>query len=73
MVHMTKAIQRNTVLIRSAFAGLMLAAAVLSLSACNTVHGAGKDLSNAGTATGSAVDTAGTAVSNTATNVQQKM
>ena len=63
---MTKAMQSNTSLIRSAFAALLLVGAVISLSACNTVNGAGKDLSNAGNATG-------TAVSNTASTVQQKM
>ncbi len=63
---MTKAFQPNTAVIRSAFAAVLLGVAVLSLSACNTVNGAGKDLSNAGTATGSAV-------SNTATDVQQKL
>jgi predicted small secreted protein len=63
---MTKAIHQNRAYLRGAFAALLLAGAVLSLSACNTVNGAGKDLSNAGTATGSAVST-------TATTVQQKM
>jgi len=70
---MTRAIVQNKALVRSAFAGLLLAGAVLSLSACNTVNGAGKDLSNAGTATGSAVNTAGTAVSNTAASTQQHL
>ena len=59
---MTKAIGVNAGYMRAALTGLVLAGAVLSLSACNTVHGAGKDISNAGTAT-----------SNTASNVQQKL
>jgi predicted small secreted protein len=59
---MTKAIQLNSNVMRAALTGLLLAGAVLSLSACNTVNGAGKDISNAGTAT-----------SNTATSVQQKL
>jgi predicted small secreted protein len=71
-------------LMRAGAAVAFLGGAGFALSACNTVHGAGKDLSNAGTATGNAVNTAGTAtgnavdsagnaVSNTANNVQQKM
>jgi predicted small secreted protein len=59
---MTKAVQLNSTYMRAALTGLLFAGAVLSLSACNTVHGAGKDISNAGTAT-----------SNTATQVQQKL
>jgi predicted small secreted protein len=59
---MTNAMRIDGAYIRAAFTGLLLAGAVLGLSACNTVHGAGKDISNAGTAT-----------SNTATQVQQKL
>ena len=59
---MTKAIRLNTTYARAALTGLLLAGAVLSLSACNTVGGAGKDISNAGTAT-----------TNTANTVQQKL
>ena len=59
---MTKAIRLDSAAVRAALTGLLLAGAILSLSACNTVNGAGKDISNAGTAT-----------SNTATSVQQKM
>jgi predicted small secreted protein len=59
---MARAIRLDTTFMRAALTGLLLAGAVLSLSACNTVNGAGKDISNAGTAT-----------SNTATSVQQKM
>ena len=59
---MTKAIRFDATVVRAALTGLLLAGAVLSLSACNTVNGAGKDISNAGTAT-----------SNTASSVQQKM
>jgi predicted small secreted protein len=61
-IFMARAIRLDTTYIRAALTGLLLAGAVLSLSACNTVNGAGKDISNAGTAT-----------SNTATSVQQKM
>jgi predicted small secreted protein len=61
-VVMTKAIRLDSTAMRGALTGLLLAGAILSLSACNTVHGAGKDISNAGTAT-----------SNTATSVQQKL
>jgi entericidin B len=42
--------------------GLLLAGAVISLSACNTVKGAGQDVSSAGSAT-----------TNAASSVQQKM
>jgi predicted small secreted protein len=59
---MTKAIRLDTSLLRAALVGLLLAGAALSLSACNTVNGAGKDVSSAGAAT-----------SNAATSVQQKM
>ena len=59
---MARAIRLDTTYIRAALTGLLLAGAVLSLSACNTVNGAGKDISNAGTAT-----------SNTAATVQQKL
>jgi len=59
---MTKAIRLDTGYARAALTGLLLAGAVLSLSACNTVNGAGKDISNAGAAT-----------SNTAATVQQKL
>lgn len=59
---MTKAIKANSAFLRAALTGLVLAAAVMSLSACNTVKGAGQDVSNVGTAT-----------SNTASTVQQKM
>jgi predicted small secreted protein len=59
---MAKAIRLDTAYMRAALTGLLLAGAVLSLSACNTVNGAGKDISNAGTAT-----------SNTAATVQQKL
>ena len=59
---MTKAIKMDSGYVRAALTGLLLAGAVLSLSACNTVNGAGKDISNAGTAT-----------SNTAATVQQKL
>jgi predicted small secreted protein len=40
----------------------LLSTAAVGLAACNTVAGAGKDVSNAGSA-----------ISNTAQNVQQKM
>jgi predicted small secreted protein len=59
---MTKAIRLDSTYARAALTGLLLAGAVLSLSACNTVAGAGKDVSNVGTAT-----------TNTASTVQQKM
>ncbi len=59
---MTKAIRLDSNYVRAALTGLLLAGAVLSLSACNTVNGAGKDISNAGAAT-----------SSTAASVQQKM
>jgi len=62
MIFMTKAVRLDAGYVRAALTGLLLAGAVLGLSACNTVNGAGKDISNAGTAT-----------SNTATSVQQKM
>jgi predicted small secreted protein len=47
---------------RLAFVAALMAAAAVGLSACNTVTGAGKDVSNAGTA-----------ISNTAQSVEQKM
>jgi predicted small secreted protein len=47
---------------RLSFAIGLMAAAAVGLAACNTVSGAGKDVSNAGTA-----------ISNTAQSVQQKM
>ena len=59
---MTKAVRLDSSFMRAAMTGLLLAGAVLSLSACNTVSGAGKDISNAGAAT-----------SNTANSVQQKL
>ncbi len=59
---MTKAMRLDATYLRAALTGLLLAGAMLSLSACNTVSGAGKDISNAGTAT-----------SNTAAAVQQKL
>jgi predicted small secreted protein len=59
---MTKSIRLQSTYLRAALTGLLLAGAVLSLSACNTVSGAGKDISNAGTAT-----------SDTAATVQQKL
>ena len=59
---MTKAVRFDSAYVRAALTGLLLAGAILSLSACNTVNGAGKDVSNVGTAT-----------SNTATSVQQKL
>jgi predicted small secreted protein len=59
---MTKSIRLQSSYLRAALTGLLLAGAVLSLSACNTVSGAGKDISNAGTAT-----------SDTAATVQQKL
>jgi predicted small secreted protein len=59
---MTRAIRLDLTYVRAALTGLLLAGAVMSLSACNTVNGAGKDISNAGTAT-----------SNTASTVQQKL
>jgi predicted small secreted protein len=53
---------------------LLIAASLAGgLAGCNTVHGAGQDLSIAGKATGQAVDNAGHAISNTANNVQQGM
>jgi predicted small secreted protein len=52
---------------------ILLAGVATGLTACNTVHGAGEDLSIAGKATGTAVDNAGHAISNTAQNVQQGM
>lgn len=59
---MTKSIRFDSSVLRAALAGLLLAGAVLSLSACNTVKGAGQDVSATGKAT-----------SNAATAVQQKM
>jgi predicted small secreted protein len=59
---MTKAIRFDSSLLRAGLVGLLLAGAALSLSACNTVAGAGKDVSNTGQAT-----------SNAANSVQQKM
>jgi predicted small secreted protein len=52
---------------------LVVASLAGGLVGCNTVHGAGEDLSIAGKATGQAVDNAGHAISNTASNVQQGM
>lgn len=52
--------QRSSARLCCAFA--LMVAAGLGLAACNTVNGAGKDVSNAGTA-----------ISNTAQSVQQKM
>jgi predicted small secreted protein len=48
----------------------LLAGVAMGLTACNTVHGAGEDLSIAGKATGTAVANAGHAISNTAQNIQ---
>ncbi len=59
---MSKAIRLDSNFIRAALTGLLLAGAVMSLSACNTVKGAGQDVSSVGTAT-----------TNTASTVQQKM
>ncbi len=59
---MTKAIRLDTSFMRAALTGLLLAGAVMRLSACNTVKGAGQDVSSVGTATTS-----------TAATVQQKM
>jgi predicted small secreted protein len=59
---MTKAIRFDSSLLRAATIGLLLAGATLGLSACNTVNGAGKDVSSAGAATSTA-----------ASSVQQKM
>lgn len=59
---MTKATRLDMSMMRAALIGVLLAGAALSLSACNTVNGAGKDVSNAGQAT-----------SNAASSVQQKM
>ena len=59
---MTKAIRFDSSLLRAAAIGLLLAGATLSLSACNTVKGAGQDVSSAGNATTTA-----------ASSVQQKM
>jgi entericidin B len=59
---MTKAIRLDTSFMRAALTGLLLAGAVMSLSACNTVKGAGQDVSSVGSATTS-----------TAATVQQKM
>jgi predicted small secreted protein len=47
---------------RASIALAVVAASTLGLAACNTVAGAGKDVSNAGSA-----------ISNTAQSVQQKM
>jgi predicted small secreted protein len=58
---------------RGTLATILLAGVALSLAACNTVNGAGEDLSIAGKATGTAVDNAGHAISNTAQNVQEGM
>jgi predicted small secreted protein len=51
---------------RAAGVALLLGTAGISLAGCNTVHGAGQDLSNAGTATGDAAHTAVKATSNAA-------
>jgi predicted small secreted protein len=59
---MTKATRLNSTHVGAALAGLLLAGTALSLSACNTVAGAGKDVSSVGTAT-----------TNTASTVQQKL
>jgi entericidin B len=59
---MTTTIRLDRNSLRAALTGLLLAGAVMSLSACNTVKGAGQDISNTGTAT-----------SNTAAAVQQKL
>ncbi len=59
---MTKAIRLDSGFMRAALTGLLLAGAVISLSACNTIKGAGQDVSSVGTAT-----------TNTAATVQQKM
>ncbi len=59
---MTKAIRLDKSFMRAALTGLLLAGAVMSLSACKTVKGAGQDVSTVGSATTSAAGT-----------VQQKM
>lgn len=48
--------------LRATMMGLLLLGAAISLSACNTVAGAGQDVKNTGQATTNAAD-----------NVQQKM
>lgn len=59
---MFQAIRIDRACLRAALMGVVLAGAAVSLSACNTVEGAGKDVSGAGHAT-----------TNAATAVQQKM
>jgi entericidin B len=59
---MTKAMRLDGTFMRAAMMGLLLAGAAVSLSACNTVAGAGQDVKNTGQATTNAADT-----------VQQKM
>lgn len=59
---MTKAMRLDGRVMRVALMGLMLAGAAISLSACNTVAGAGQDVKNTGQAT-----------TNAAQDVQQKM
>ncbi|GAB0117376.1 hypothetical protein [Acidisoma sp. 7E03] len=59
---MTKAMRLDGRMMRVALMGLMLAGAAISLSACNTVAGAGQDVKNTGQATTDA-----------AQSVQQKM
>ncbi|HYZ61539.1 MAG TPA: entericidin A/B family lipoprotein [Acetobacteraceae bacterium] len=53
---------RNRKFIRSLSLALLLASAAPILSACNTVAGAGKDVSNTGQAVGQGVQGAGRAV-----------
>ncbi|HTI02601.1 MAG TPA: entericidin A/B family lipoprotein [Acidisoma sp.] len=59
---MTKVMRLDGTFLRTAMIGLLLAGAAISLSACNTVAGAGQDVKNTGQATTNAAD-----------NVQQKM
>lgn len=59
---MTKAMRLDGTILRATMLGLLLAGAAISLSACNTVAGAGQDVKNTGQAT-----------TNAAQDVQQKM
>jgi len=59
---MTKVMRLDGTFLRTAMIGLLLAGAAISLSACNTVAGAGQDVKNTGQATTNAAD-----------SVQQKM
>jgi entericidin B len=60
--NMTKIIRADATYIRAALTGLLFAGAIISLSACNTVKGAGQHVSSACSAT-----------TNAASSVQQKM